>query len=64
MSDMTREECEDLIIKKLIEIKEIATKYDKNFEYLSLEVYPDSVWANNNYWENNHPKIDANICAI
>ena len=55
---MLRTECEEAILSKLIEIKDIAKTYDNNLEYLSLTIFEDSVTFNNNYWEG-HKKINV-----
>ena len=53
---MLRTECEEAILSKLIEIKDIAKTYDNNLEYLSLTIFEDSVTFNNNYWEGHNIK--------
>lgn len=53
---MLRTECEEAILSKLIEIKNIAKTYDNNLEYLSLNIFNDDVIFHNNYWEG-HKKI-------
>ena len=47
---MTREECENKILEKLEEIKDIAKQYDKadNF-YLDLTIMGNYMSASNNY---------------
>ena len=53
---MTRIECENQILEKLKEIKDIAKKYDKSEElYLSISIYDDSISINNSYWETETP---------
>ena len=53
---MTRIECENQILKKLKEIKDIAKEYDKSEElYLSISIHDDSISINNSYWETETP---------
>ena len=53
---MNREECENKILEKLKEIKDIAKQYDKSEElYLSISIYDDSMSINNDYWETETP---------
>ena len=53
---MTRIECENQILKKLKEIKDIAKEYDKSEElYLSISINDDSISINNSYWETETP---------
>ena len=56
---MTREECENQILEKLKEIKDIAKQYDKSKElYLTMSIYDDVMGVNNAYWETETP-LDA-----
>ena len=49
---MTRIECENQILEKLKEIKDIAKEYDKSKDfYLSMTVVNDYISLNNVYWE-------------
>ena len=53
---MTREECENQILEKLKEIKDIVREYDKSEElYLSMAIMDDYMGANNAFWETNTP---------
>ena len=56
---MNREECENQILEKLKEIKDIVKQYDKSEEfYLSITIYEDPIFINNAYWETETP-LDA-----
>ena len=56
---MNREECENQILEKLKEIKDIVKQYDKSEEfYLSMSIYDDVMVVNNTYWETETP-LDA-----
>lgn len=53
---MNREECENKILEKLKEIKDIAKQYDKSEEfYLATSIYDDFISINNRYWETEAP---------
>ena len=53
---MTRIECENQILEKLKEIKDIAKEYDKSEElYLSISIYDDYISIHNSYWETETP---------
>ena len=53
---MTREECENQILEKLKEIKDIVRENDKSEElYLSMAIMDDYMGANNAFWETNTP---------
>ena len=53
---MNREECENQILEKLKEIKDIVKQYDKSKElYLSMNVVNDYISLNNVYWETETP---------
>ena len=53
---MNREECENKILEKLKEIKDIAKQYDKSEEfYLATSIYDDFISINNRYWETETP---------
>ena len=53
---MNREECENQILEKLKEIKDIAKQYDKSEEfYLATSIYDDFISINNRYWETETP---------
>lgn len=54
----SREWCEYMILSKLKEIKAIAKEYDPNANYLSAFVCDDQIFFNNNYWEDDVPKLD------
>lgn len=65
---MNREECENQILEKLKEIKNIVKKYDKSDElYLNLTIMGDDyMQVNNKFYENiespiNVTLIDGNI---
>lgn len=47
---MNRQECEQLILEKILEIKEIYGKYNPDGKGLSICVGDNIVWANNEYW--------------
>ena len=56
---MTREECENQILEKLKEIKDIVKQYDTSAElYLSMTIRDDCMVLNNAYWETETP-LDA-----
>lgn len=56
---MTREECENQILEKLKEIKDIAKQYDKSKElYLTMSIYDDVMSVDNAYWKTETP-LDA-----
>lgn len=56
---MDREECENKILEKLKEIKDIVKQYDKSEEfYLSMTIHDNCVTVNNSYWETETP-LDA-----
>lgn len=56
---MNREECENKILEKLKEIKNIVKQYDKSKElYLSITIYEDCISINNAHWETETP-LDA-----
>ena len=56
---MNREECENQILEKLKEIKDIVKQYDTSEEfYLSMSIYDDVMVVNNTYWETETP-LDA-----
>lgn len=56
---MTREECENQILEKLKEIRNIVKQYDKSKEfYLSMSIYDDVMAVNNAYWKTETP-LDA-----
>ena len=47
---MNREECENQILEKLREIKDIAKQYDKSKElYLTMTITEDCIVMNNAY---------------
>ena len=53
---MNREECENKILEKLKEIKDIVKEYDKSKDfYLSMTVANDYISLNNVYWETKTP---------
>lgn len=56
---MTREECENQILGKLKEIKDILKQYDKSEElYLVMTIYDAYISINNAYWKTETP-LDA-----
>ena len=59
---MNREECENKILEKLREIKDIAKKYDESDElYLNLTIIGDDyMQVINRYYENKSP-INATV---
>ena len=59
---MNREECENKILEKLKEIKDIVKKYDKSDElYLNLTIIDDDyMQVSNRYYENKSP-INATV---
>ena len=53
---MNREECENQILEKLKEIKDIAKQYDKSEEfYLDMTILDNSIHLNNAHWETETP---------
>ena len=59
---MNREECENQILEKLKEIKDIVKKYDKSDTlYLNLTIIDDDyMQVSNRYYENKSP-INATV---
>ena len=56
---MTREECENQVLEKLKEIKDILKQYDTSEElYLSMTIHDERMDLNNAYWETETP-LDA-----
>lgn len=47
---MNRKECEDAILHKLLEIRDIYKQYHSKGEYLSMWINKDSISFNNEYW--------------
>ena len=53
---MNRKECENKILEKLKEIKDIVKEYDNSNErYLCIYIIDDYISCNNRYWETNTP---------
>lgn len=53
---MTREECENQILEKLKEIRDIVKQYDESEKlYLTMTIYNDYTVINNAYWETETP---------
>lgn len=53
---MNREECENQILEKLKEIKDIVKQYDTSEKlYLSMTILDNCVAVNNAYWETKTP---------
>ncbi len=53
---MTREECENQVLEKLREIKDIVEQYDESKElYLSMTLQDNCMAVNNSYWETETP---------
>ena len=56
---MNREECENQILEKLKEIKDIVKQYDTSEKlYLTMSICDDVMAVNNAYWETETP-LDA-----
>lgn len=56
---MTREECENQILEKLKEIKDIVKQYDTSEKlYLLMTIHDNCMAVNNAYWETETP-LDA-----
>ena len=56
---MTRKECENKILGKLKEIKDIVKQYDESEKlYLTMSIYDNYIAINNAYWETKTP-LDA-----
>ena len=51
---MTRNECENKIVEKLIEIAEIYNQYNPHDDYLSMTIQGNNISANNAYFEKSH----------
>lgn len=51
---MTRNECENKIAEKLIEIVEIYNQYNPHDEYLDMSIQGNYVSANNAYFKESH----------
>lgn len=59
---MNRKECENQILEKLREIKDIAKQYDKSGKvYLNLSIMDDYMMANNRYYENIKTPINVTL---
>lgn len=59
---MNREECENQILEKLKEIKNIVKQYDKSDTlYLNLTIIDDYMAANNTYCENIESPINVSV---
>lgn len=59
---MNREECENQILEKLKEIKDIAKQYDKSDKfYLDLSIIDDHLSINNIYYINTKTPINASL---
>ena len=59
---MNREECENQILEKLKEIKDIAKQYDISSEfYLSLCIMDEHLSVNNCFYENTKTPINASL---
>ena len=60
---MNREECENQILEKLKEIKNIANQYDKSYTlYLSLTIIGDDyMTAHNIYYKNIESPINVSV---
>ena len=54
----SREWCEYMILSKLKDIREIVNEYNPGAKYLSAFVCNDRIFFNNNYWEEDVPKLD------
>lgn len=53
---MTREECENQILEKLKEIKDIVKQYDTSEKlYLSMAILDNCMAVNNSFWETETP---------
>ena len=60
---MNREECENQILEKLKEIKDIAKQYDKSDKfYLDLTIMDNYMAVSNRYYEN--IKTPINVALI
>ena len=56
---MNREECENQILEKLKEIKDLVKQYDTSEKlYLSMTIHDDCMALNNAYWGTETP-LDA-----
>ena len=42
---MTRQECEEAIVRKLKEIREIVDQYDPGIDQVNMAVFKDTGWA-------------------
>ena len=54
----SREWCEYMVLSKLKEVRDIVNEYNPDAKYLSAFVCNDRIFFNNNYWEDNVPKLD------
>lgn len=60
--NMNRKECENQILEKLKEIKDIAKQYDKSGKfYLNLSISGDYMAASNKYYENIKTPINVTL---
>lgn len=55
---MTRNECEQLIAEKLLEIRDIYHQYIENGELIHMVISGDYVSAFNEYWLNENRAVD------
>lgn len=62
---MTKEECENQILEKLKEIKDIVKQYDESEEfYLSMTIHDDYMHASNRYYENIESPIKVSVLKV
>lgn len=63
---LTRGECESAITAKLLEIWDIYRRYNPEGKYLFMNLTPNYLMVNNQYWEDEEPDkylpIRVNIC--
>ena len=47
---MNKEKCEDMIIRKLLEIEKIYKEYNPDGDYLTMHISNTAISANNSHW--------------
>ena len=57
---MTRQEAEEKLKELLKQADQIRREYCPEDDYITLTVTENSMWANNSYWQGEHP-IDCSI---
>lgn len=61
---LTREQCEQEIVKHLKAIRRLYSRYHPDGDYLTLVIYNHSLSANNAYWEEADRKHPLDIYVL